>query len=98
MGDLATEHDDKDEEAEDGAEDNVDNADEEAALVLEQVLSLGPGPITCRTNKSDVQAAASKHKGEVGCADTNSVWHTSDQQLTMYLPVWTQTTHCKYRE
>jgi len=35
VGDMATKHDDKDKEAEDGAEDNMDNADKETALVLE---------------------------------------------------------------
>ena len=35
VGDMATKRDDKDKEAEDGAEDNVDNADKETALVLE---------------------------------------------------------------
>jgi len=62
-----------------------------------QVLYANTG-WSCCTNKSDVQAAASERKGEVGCADTNSVWHTSDQQLTMYLPVRTRTTHCKHGE
>jgi len=41
---MATERDDKDEDADDGVEDNADDADEGAALVLERVL--GPGPIT----------------------------------------------------
>jgi len=35
VGDMATKCDDKDKEAEDGVEDNADDADEEAALVLE---------------------------------------------------------------
>jgi len=35
VGDMATKRDDKDKEAEDRAEDNVDDADEETALVLE---------------------------------------------------------------
>jgi len=47
VGDMATKRDDKDKEAEDGVEDNADDTDEETALVLEQVFSLGPGPITC---------------------------------------------------
>jgi len=84
VGDMATERDDKDEEAEDGAEDNADDADEEAALVLERVLSLGPGPITCCTNKSDVRAAASKRKGEVGYAD-NDLSLAQDDHNSVYI-------------
>jgi len=51
VGDMVTKHDDKDKEAEDRAEDNVDDADEETALVLERVFSLGLGPITCRNQQ-----------------------------------------------
>jgi len=38
VGDMATKYDDKDKEAEDGVEDNADDADKETALVLEHVM------------------------------------------------------------
>ena len=62
VGDMATEHDAKDKVAEDGAEDNADDADEEAALVLERVLSLGPGPITCSNQQGLKVQQVSEHK------------------------------------
>jgi len=72
VGDMATERDDKDEEAEDGAEDNADDADEEAALVLEQVLSLGPGPITC-SNQHRVESVQQMSASAKECGPKRTV-------------------------
>ena len=72
MGDMATEHDDKDKEAEDGVEDNADDADKEAALVLEQVLSLGPGPITC-SNQHRVESVQQMSTSTKECGPKQTV-------------------------